>query len=258
VGNAHPAVSHPTIAVLSETPEQHKNPHSALTPDDPPVGGMAMEEAEAALGSAGTIQAGKLAGRSMWSAIGILALPILVQQLMAALLGLFDKIFAGGLPKDIVVPALDGLGIAAYIGWFIGIAMTGLGIGGQALIARAMGGGKIKEGEQALGQAFMLSALWGGLVGIGLWSFAPFLARVTELTPEAAGYCVTYIRTLSCAMPFSGVMMVGAMCLHGAGETTKPSIIMVGVNVVNIFFSWMLSGAVMRFGERKIGESVFL
>ena len=33
---------------------------------------------------------------------------------------------------------LDGLGVGSYVGWFIGVAMAGLGIGGQALIARAM------------------------------------------------------------------------------------------------------------------------
>ncbi|MCZ6834800.1 MAG: hypothetical protein O7G85_03405, partial [Planctomycetota bacterium] len=101
---------------------------SSVGPDDPPLASIALEKAEALPDSEGVIRSGKLAGKSMWAAIWILAIPVLIQQLMIASVGMFDKVIAGSLPGDIVVPALDGLGIASYIGWFIGIAMTGLGI----------------------------------------------------------------------------------------------------------------------------------
>ena len=97
---------------------------------------------------------------------------------MAAAVGLLDKIIAGSLPADVVVPALDGLGVGAYVGWFIGIAMVGLGIGGQALIARAMGAGNPAEAECALGQAISLCIVWGILVGIFMWFMAPGLAAM--------------------------------------------------------------------------------
>lgn len=220
-----------------------------MGPDDPPLAGIPLDKTEALPDSEGVIRSGKLAGKSMWAAIWILALPVLLQQTMAATLGLTDQIFAGGLPDEVVVPALDGLGIGAFIGWFIGIAMTGLGIGGQALIARAMGAGNIGEGELALGQAISLSLVWGVFIGIVLWWFAPILAAMCLLSPEANRYCVQYIQILSYSMPFCAIMMVGAMCLHGAGETIKPSVIAIGVNVVNILFSWALSGTDIRFGE---------
>ena len=123
--------------------ESHVETSSAVEPDDPPVGAIAVGGTEALISSEGEIRSGKLAGKSMWAAIWILALPVLLQQTMAACVGLADKIMAGGLPDQIVVAALDGLGIGAYVGWFIGIAMTGLGIGGQALIARANGAGDV-------------------------------------------------------------------------------------------------------------------
>jgi len=91
----------------------------------------------------GEIRSGKLAGRSMRSAIWILALPVLVQQAMAACVGLVDTIFAGRLPAATVVSALDAISIGSYVTWFIMIAMTGLGAGGQAIIARAMGAGDV-------------------------------------------------------------------------------------------------------------------
>ena len=120
---------------------------------------MALEGAETALD--GSIRSGKLAGRTMWSAIRFLAIPILLQQLVAACVGLVDKMIAGSLPGTTVVPALDGIGIGSYVGWFIGIAMAGLGVGAQAIIARAIGAGRALESEEACGQSITLSLVWG-------------------------------------------------------------------------------------------------
>ena len=103
--------------------------HAAIGPDDPSDGLMAASEADAALLDEGQIRSGRLAGKSMRAAIWILAVPVLLQQLMIACVGLVDKIVAGNLPNEIVVPALDGIGIGTYVGWFTGIAFAGLGVG---------------------------------------------------------------------------------------------------------------------------------
>jgi putative MATE family efflux protein len=222
----------------------------AFEPDMPPVEQMIVEDVDAQF--EGAIRSGKLAGKSMWSAIWILALPVLLQQLMAACVGLVDKILAGSLPEQIVVPALDAISIGSYVGWLIGIAMTGLGIGGQALIARAMGAGKLQDGSLALGQALGLSVVWGACVGVVMWWCALPLARMCQLSPDATGYCVQYVHILAYSMPCTGLMMVGAMCMHGAGETARPSLISVGVNVVNLVVSWILSGVDVRYGQHLL------
>ena len=71
----------------------------------------------------GQIQSGRLAGKTLRQAIWIVAVPVLIQQTLGAFVGLVDKMLAGGLPKDIVVASLDGLGIGSYVGWLIAIAM---------------------------------------------------------------------------------------------------------------------------------------
>jgi len=193
------------------------------------------------------IRAGKLAGRTMTSAIWVLAWPVLVQQMLQAFVGMADKLFAGRLGPDERVAALDAIGIGSYVGWFIVIAMSGLGIGGQAIIARAMGAGREAEAHRALGQAMSLSAIWGALVGVVLWTTAPALGQVTGLAPDALEGLVVYLRVLAVSLPFAGLMMVGAQCLHGAGETTWPAAIAVIVNLVNVAASWLLSGVDLVF-----------
>ncbi len=216
---------------LEETPDSHS---SVKTPSETPV-------------AEGRIQSGRLAGRTLMAAILIVAIPVLFQQSMAATVGLFDKILAGSLPQSVVDPALDAIGIGSYISWFVGIAMAGLGIGGQVIIARAMGSGNTRDGHDALGQSLSLACLWGILVGAGLWFLVSPLASLAELTPEATGYLEQYVITIAVSMPLCGILMVGSMCLYGAGETILPALIMVGVNIANVLFSWLLSGADLEF-----------
>ncbi len=198
--------------------------------------------------SGGEIRAGVLVGRSLPAAILIVGLPVLLQQLLGAAVGLIDKMLAGGLQDAVVVDAMDGLGVGSYVGWFIGIAMAGLGIGGQAIIARAIGRGDVDEAERALGQAMAMSLAWGALVGCLAWVLAPFMAALCGLDGPAATYLVDYVRTLAWGMPACGLMMVGAMCLVGAGETVQPAIIAVVMNLINAASSWLLSGATLSMG----------
>ncbi|MSR45290.1 MAG: MATE family efflux transporter [Phycisphaerales bacterium] len=223
---------------------------TAVGPDDPVDGAIAVIEAESALD--GEIQSGRLAGLSMWSAIWTLAIPVLLQQLVAACVGLVDKMIAGSLPGDTVVPALDGIGIGSYVAWFIGIALAGLGVGAQAIIARAMGAGRQGEGESACGQAILFSLLWGVLIGAVLWFAVVPLTRLAGLHGASAEFCIHFVRILAVVMPATGVMTVGSMCLHGAGETWTPAWIAVGVNVVNVVASWILSGAEYHAGSLVI------
>jgi len=102
---------------------------SAASPDDPMSPMSASLEQEAIPDDEGAIKAGRLAGKTMSQAIWILALPVLLQQTMAAGVGFVDKLLAGNLPGEIARPAMDGVGIGSFIGWFIGIALTGHGLG---------------------------------------------------------------------------------------------------------------------------------
>jgi len=197
----------------------------------------------------GQIRSGKLAGKSLWAAIWIVALPVLLQQTMQACVGLVDSMLAGRLPDEIALKALDAISVGSYLTWFILIAMTGLGIGGQAIIARDMGAGNLLDARRALGQAVMLSMAWGVVVGAAMWFGVEPLAAFCKLDADVTALLSQYIRIIAVSLPAAGLMLVGAMCLYGAGETTLPSLISIGVNVVNIFVSWALSGVDITIGQ---------
>ena len=197
----------------------------------------------------GEIQNGSLAGKTMWAAIWFLAIPILIQQILVATVGLADKMFAGALPEDIVLPAMDAIGIGSYIGWFISIAVSGVGIGAQALIARAMGRGDVEFGQRAVAQSLILALIWGIVVAIALWMLADSIGDLCQLSGQAKTYLTQYIRIVAIGMPACSIMTTGAMALHGSGDTLRPALVTVVVNIVNVSVSWGLSGAAMRFGD---------
>lgn len=192
----------------------------------------------------GSIQSGNLAGRSLGMSILLIAGPIFLEQLLAATVGLVDKMLTGALPVSSTA-ALDGVGVGSYVGWFIGIAVSSVGIGSLAIISRAVGAGKIVEAERALGQAITFALLWGLVIAGLLWIGAPWLAKVSGLSPEATVACVDYIHAVCVGVPFGSVTFVGIMSLHGAGEAVRPFFIMLAVNVVNVLVSWRLSGSTL-------------
>lgn len=233
------------------------DPTTIVSPEDPMSPVSAVLEAEAALDAAGSsddgvIRSGKLAGLSINRAIWVLAWPVLLQQVMAACVGLIDKMVAGSLPEGVATPALDGIGIGAYVGWFIGIALMGVGVGAQAIIARAIGAGRPGEAQLVAGRGMALGLVWGSLVGVLLWFAVVPLADLCELHGPSAEFCIQYTRINALAMPFLSVMSIGSMILHGAGETTRPSVIAAWVNVINIVLSVLLSGVELRIGDARL------
>lgn len=211
---------------------------------------IAVEEPDTSRG----IQSGVLAGRSLPAAITILALPVILEQFANAFVGLVDNSLAGHLPRAIATEALDGVGVASYVQWFIGVAMAAIGVGGMALIARAIGAGDIKLAKRALGQAYTFGLLWGCVVGLFIYLVTPYLARLAGLSPQATTYCIQYTTILAAGLPLSALMMISMTCLHGAGETVRPFLIMLVVNVVNMAASFLLSGVDLDLLGLKINN----
>ncbi|MGY8757513.1 MAG: MATE family efflux transporter, partial [Phycisphaerales bacterium] len=124
-----------------------------------------------------------------------------------------------------------------------------VGIGAQALIARAMGRGDVEFGQRAVAQSLILALIWGIVVAIALWMLADSIGDVCQLSGQAKTYLTQYIRIVAIGMPACSIMTTGAMALHGSGDTLRPALVTVVVNIVNVSVSWGLSGAAMRFGD---------
>lgn len=192
---------------------------------------------------------GKLAGLSLPRQVFVLAIWPLAEQFLNFLVGTVDLALAARLtPETLAVAATDALGVAGYIGWLLGMLHASVGVGASALVARAIGGRHKRLANAALGQALLLGALAGAVLGAVVFAGAPVIASLAGLSGEALALCTTYLRVIASVAPLSAILFVGAACLRGAGDTQTPFWVMVAVNGINA-----IASILFVFGPAPIG-----
>ena len=186
----------------------------------------------------GRLMSGRLAGLSMNRAIWVLAWPVLVESYLNSFVGLVDTALAARLSTS----ATDAIGAASYFAWFIGLVGMALGVGATAVVARSVGKGRMAVANAAVGQTMVLAVALGSVAGAGLWFASSGIARVLSLEGATAAEFSEYLRVIAWGVPMSAVLMSGAACLRGAGDSLRPLWAMVAVNIVNVTLSWGLAG----------------
>jgi putative MATE family efflux protein len=181
---------------------------------------------------------GKLEGLTLRRQVFVLAVWPFLQQLLNWLVSAVDTAVAGRLS----VEAANAIGIAAYIGWLLGLLTMAVGSGALALISRAVGGRHRGLANAGLGQALILAVGWGAVVAVVIFGLAELIGRAAGLTGDSLTLATQYLRILALATPAAGVLFVGGMALSGAGDTRSPFWIMLAVNAVNIGLTlWLVS-----------------
>lgn len=186
----------------------------------------------------GLIRSGRLAGLTMWGAIFALSWPILIESFLTSLVGLVDTTLSAGLSEA----ATDAIGAAAYVLWFVQMIGMSVGVGATALVSRSIGKGRRAVADAVTAQALLLALGASILVALALIALAPVIAQTLQLSPDASRELVLYLRVTALAVPLSGVLVAGIACCRGAGDAKRPLVVMIVVNLVNIFVSWSLSG----------------
>ncbi len=183
--------------------------------------------------------AAPLRDRLLWQLLA-LSLPVLFENVLNMFVGLTDTFLAGHLKHD-TTAATAAVGTITYVLWLISLIAGAIGTGSTAIIARAVGARHRSLANSVCGQSIAAAALAGvTMAGVFFIASQP-LADLTGLSGDARGYALFYIRVLSVSLPFSMVMIAGASCLRGAGDTVSPAAAMIVVDLVNMLFSAGLS-----------------
>jgi putative MATE family efflux protein len=165
-----------------------------------------------------------------------LAWPVLGEQLLNTLVGLFDVWLAG----RISAVATSAVGIAAYVSWLVALTVMLIATGTTALVARFEGAGDHDEANRFGNQSITLAAVLGAALSVALFLSAPTLVRCFQMTESAYPVAVEYLRIDACGYLFMCVTLAGCAALRGTGNMRAPLLIFAVVNVVNIVASWSL------------------
>jgi putative MATE family efflux protein len=159
----------------------------------------------------------------------LLAVWPFLEQLLMFLVGFVDTALAGHLS----VEATSAVGVSAYVLWLMGLLNSALGVAATAILGRAAGAGRWRRARQTLSQALLLALVWGVATGGLFLVAAPWVAAFAGLRGESYGLCVTYLRLVGLAAPFSALLATASACLRGAGDTRTPFVVMLLVNAIN-------------------------
>lgn len=179
--------------------------------------------------------AGRLAGMSLNKQVIVLAMWPFLEQLLNFLVGFVDIALAARLTQ--AVDATNAIAVGGYVTWLMSLMHMAVGVGGTAIIARAVGAKHKRLANTALGQSLLLGVIWGIVVGTLVFTGAPALGNMMGLQDDALQMCVTYLRITSTTIPFAAVLFVGNATLRGAGDTYTPFVCMMVVNTVNASLS---------------------
>ena len=204
------------------------------------AGSLAETGPRPACADDGRFRSGRLKGLTMWSAIFVLAWPVVLESFLNSLVGLVDTKLSASLEDG--VAATDAIGGASYIMWFIGLVIMAIGVGATALISRSVGKGRMGVANVMLGQALTLSLLCGSGIGIIVWFAAPLIVTLLNMSDGAGVYFIEYMRIIALGTPFASMLFGLIACSRGAGDSISPLNAMIVRNLINILVSWGLSG----------------
>jgi len=186
-----------------------------------------------AVGQSGVL-AGDLAGLSLRRQVAALAVWPFFELVLHALVGIMDTAIAGRMGQP---AALDAIGVAAYVGWLVGMLHNAVGVGAGALIARAVGGGRTTLANAALGQAVLIALAWGLITAGAIALGAPWIVAIFNLPDAAHDMAVVYLRVLAVGVTFNALLSAGNAALRAAGDTRTPFFAMALTNAVNVVAS---------------------
>jgi putative MATE family efflux protein len=163
----------------------------------------------------------------------ILALPMLGEQIGNFMVMFVDTWLAG----RVAMEATAAVGAGSYMGWFVSLALSLVGTGAAALVARSFGARDTATAKRGLHQALILAVVLGIVVtGAGYFG-SPAMAWLFGLSDQANVLLIQYIRVDCLGYGVFSLFLVGSGIIRAAGDMRTPMLIMIAVNAVNIVVS---------------------
>jgi putative MATE family efflux protein len=167
-----------------------------------------------------------------------LALPVLAEQLLFAMVMLVDVWLTGRFLKE--APELAAIGLIAYLLWFLTSLFDFITIGATAITARFVGAGNNESARLVTNQSLLVGiAIALVVTSLGLLLARPSVALL-GLENEAGRLAVRYLDFILPVLPAIMVQRVGIACFRGAGDMLTAFWVMSVVNLVNIGVSCTL------------------
>ncbi len=169
----------------------------------------------------------------------LLAWPVLCEQVLGFLVGLYDTWLSGRI-EGISEVATGAVGLAAYVGWLASMLFGLVATGTTALVSRHLGAGDLQAANRIMNRSLALATVAGGAVYALIYAAAPVMARLLEMTGLEARIVVQYLRVDGIGHVATGVTLAAAAAMRGAGNMRTPMLVLGLVGLLNVVVSTVL------------------
>jgi putative MATE family efflux protein len=167
---------------------------------------------------------------SLWTAIAVLTLPMIIGIMATMSVSIVDTYFVGKLGTN----ELAALSFTFPITITIASLAIGLGAGVAAVVSQAIGAKNEKEAKRLSTDSLIIATLIVVIISIiGLLTIKP-LFMLLGAQGDVLSMIERYMWIWYISMPFLVVPMVANAILRAVGDAVWPSIIMIGAAIINI------------------------
>ena len=170
--------------------------------------------------------------RTIWA----LAWPVIITFLLESLVGLIDTLMVARLGAA----AVAAVGVGAQVLSAVSVAMTAVGTGTLALVARHIGAQQRSDAELVLRQSILTAFALSVVCIAPVIALAPQIVQAFGVTPAVVGLGAAFLRLVMLSIPQSAILFVIGSGLRAAGDTRTPLVIGFTVNVINIIGNYVL------------------
>jgi putative MATE family efflux protein len=153
---------------------------------------------------------------SIWRAIFLLAVPMVLETLMESLFGVVNAFWVSRLGED----ALATVGLTESMLTIVFAVCIGLGMGTTAMIARRIGEKNPRAAGDAASQAILLGVFVSLIVGAFGFTFAPALLRAMGAAPSVVAMGAGYPRIIYGTNVVIMLLFLNNAIFRGAGDAS--------------------------------------
>lgn len=174
-----------------------------------------------------------------------LAAPIFIETLLIMMLGAVDTIMLSR-HSDSSVAAV---GVVNQIIMLTFLVFEVINLGTSVLCSQYLGARMEKKVVQVVGVSLLVNLVIGGVISLFLYLMANTILRWMGLGPELMADGVGYMRIVGAFAFFQAISLTLSAALRSANKAIYPMMVVVVVNIINIFGNYSLIFGEFGFPE---------
>ncbi|MCA1595185.1 MAG: MATE family efflux transporter, partial [Chloroflexi bacterium] len=205
--------------------------------------------------------------RQLQRAVWALAWPSVLTMMLQVGNSFLDRFFVGSLGPD----ALAAVGVGSQVMFLLFSVGMSISIGTTALVSRFAGANEISDARTAANQS-----VWIGVFAAFICMALMMPARVSivgllGVDQHASILCSRYLAITILGVPALFMMLILSSVFRGLGDTVRPLVVMIGVNLIHLSGDYLLifghygfprlglmGGALALLTSQVIGASLYV